>query len=104
NCPPMKLSRHPYEPSALLDFFQQGLDSLGAVCERTWHDRLQVLAEGRAGRLWQADKALVEKELEFLSPDAPSVKEADTQVFPGCPLTFRLAEELRPFPLTLEKI
>jgi hypothetical protein len=74
------------------------------VCDRTWHDRLHVLAEGRAARLWPDETALVERELEFLPADAPNLRQAATQVFQGCPLTFRLAEELRSVPLTLEKI
>src|SRR5215207_5082270 len=100
----MKLSRHPYDPSALIDFFQEGLESMGAVCERTWHDRLHVLAEGRAARLWPECAGLVEKELEFLRAEAPSVRQAATQIFQGCPLTFRLAEDLRSVPLALDKI
>ena len=40
----MKLSRLSPEPAALVDFYQEALDHLGAVCERTWFDRLQLVA------------------------------------------------------------
>ena len=51
----MKLARLPHEPAALVDFYQETLEHIGALCERTWFDRLEVVAEGRAARLWHAD-------------------------------------------------
>jgi hypothetical protein len=99
----MKLARLPHNPSALLEFFQEGLEALGAVCERSWHDRLQVVAEGPSARLWNPEGALLDTELHFLPPEDPSPRMAEKEVFPGCPLTFRLAGELRANPLPLER-
>ena len=99
----MNLSRLPHEPGALVDFYQQALDHLGAVCERTWFDRLQLVAEGRAAKLWNDDGALHETELHFPAPEDSAPRDAAREVFPGCPLTFRLAETLFPSPLTLER-
>jgi hypothetical protein len=99
----MKLARVSNTPAALADFFQEGLEALGAVCERTWHDRLQLVAEGPAARLWNAEGALLEREIHFIAPEETGARKADEEVFPGCPLTFRLAEELRPRPLPLER-
>jgi len=99
----MKLARLSHDPAALLDFFQQGLEHLGAVCERTWHDRLQLVAEGAAARLWNADGALQEADLHFVAAADTAPRDAAKEVFPGCPLTFRLAETLRPSPLPLER-
>ena len=100
----MKLSRLPHDPSALIDFFEDGLNSLGAVSERSWHDRLHLVAEGRAAQLWNPEGALVEAELQFIPADTSGPRQADKEVFPGCPLTFRLAESLRPAPLPLERV
>lgn len=47
----MKLPRLPYETGAVLDFYEDGLTALGALCARPWHDRLDVVAEGRAATL-----------------------------------------------------
>jgi len=99
----MILSRLPNDPGPLVDFYQQALEHLGAVCERTWFDRLQLVAEGRAARLWNDDGALHEAELHFPAPDATAPRDAAREVFPGCPLTFRLAESLLPSPLTLDR-
>jgi hypothetical protein len=99
----MKMARLPNAPAALIDFFQESLEALGAICERTWHDRLHLVAEGPAARLWNADGDLIEKTVHFVPPEDPSPRHADQEVFPGCPLTFRLAEELRPRPLTIER-
>ena len=99
----MKLARLPNNPSTLADFFQEGLEAVGAVCERTWHDRLHLIAEGGAARLWNADGSLIEAEIHFIPPEDTSPRQADKEVFPGCPLTFRLAEALRPRPLSLER-
>ena len=100
----MKLDRLPYDPGALVDFFEEGFHALGALCERTWHDRLEIVAEGPAARLWNSDGALHEVELAFAAADASSARNADREVFPGCPLTFRLAESIRPSPLPLERV
>jgi len=77
---------------------------MGALCERTWHDRLEVLAEGRAAQPWHNDGSLHEVELLFAPAEATTAREAAREVFPGAPLTFRLAEAVRPVPLPLERI
>jgi hypothetical protein len=99
----MKLPRLPHEPAALVDFFQESLETLGALCDRTWHDKLQVVAEGQTAQLWNGDGCLHETELQFPDPDTKSPRDAAREVFPGCPLTFRLAEFLRPRPMALER-
>lgn len=99
----MKLAKLRHEPGALVEFFHEGLEALGALCERTWHDRLQVVAEGNGARLWNADGQLVEKELYFPPPDQTAPRQAESEVFPGCPLTFRLAETLGADRLTLNR-
>ena len=98
----MKLARMPYEPGALVDFYEEGLGALGAVCARTWHDRLTVLAEGAGARLWRPDGELHEVELHFAAAGGSEARDAAREVFPGCPLTFALAEALRP-PLAVER-
>jgi hypothetical protein len=100
----MKLERLTHSPRAAVDFYDEALTSLGALCERTWHDRLEVVAEGRAARLWNQDGALREVELWFPPPDDTAPREAAREVFPGCPLTFQLSEALRPAPLALERV
>jgi hypothetical protein len=100
----MRLDRLSYDPAALVDFYGEGFSALGALCERTWHDRLEIVAEGRAAKLWNLDGALHEIELAFAPADARVARDAVREVFPGCPLTFRLAEALRPSPLPLERI
>lgn len=99
----MKLERLSHSPGAAADFFEEALGSLGALCERTWHDRLQIVAEGGAARLWNADGQLVEKELFFPSPDETAPRQADHEVFPGCPLTFHLVELLADDGLVLHR-
>jgi hypothetical protein len=99
----MKLDRARYDPGELLGFYEHGLAALGALCERTWHDRLEVVAEGRAAKLWNPNGTLHEVELRFASADAIAARDAALEVFPGCPLTFRLAEALRDAPLPLER-
>jgi len=74
----MILSRLPNDPGPLVDFYQQALEHLGAVCERTWFDRLQLVAEGRAARLWNDDGALHEAELHFPAPDTTAPRDAET--------------------------
>ena len=51
-----------------MDFFEEGLLSVGAVCERSWHDRLEVLAEGDAALLLTNDADLFSGELYFRGP------------------------------------
>jgi len=99
----MNLARLPHDPGALVDFYQEALEHFGAICERTWFDRLQLVAEGRAARLWNDDGALHEAELHFPAADSTAPRDAAREVFPGCPLTFRLAELLLPSSLTLER-
>ena len=100
----MKLDRLPYDPAALVNFYEEGLTSLGALSERTWHDRLEIVAQGEPAKLWTPEGALHEVELVFAPADATSARDAAREVFPGCPLTFRLAEALRPAPLPLERV
>jgi hypothetical protein len=102
----VKIERLPHDPATLAEFFEGALGSLGALCDREWHDQLTVMAEGRAARLWRDDGALHEARLRFLPADATHTAvpaDPHNEVFPGCPLTFRLAEALRPNPLTLER-
>lgn len=100
----MKLPRMAYETGAVADFYEESLGALGALCSRTWYDRIEVVAEGRAAKLWTDDDALHSAELQFVPVDATGVRNADREIFPGCPLTFRLAEALRPAPLALERV
>lgn len=99
----MQLDRFPHSPAELIAFYEESLTRLGALCERTWHDRLQVIAEGPAARPWNAEGKLHEIELCFPALDASSARDAARDVFPGCPLTFKLADLLRPEPLVLER-
>jgi hypothetical protein len=100
----MNIQRLTHSPGAVADFYEEALTALGALCERTWHDRLEVVAEGNSARLWDESGALHEVELWFPPPDDTAPREAAKEVFPGCPLTFRLAEALRPAPLALERV
>lgn len=100
----MKIPRVECDPGSTLAFYEESLSALGALTERTWHDRLQVVAEGAAARLWNEEGTLHEQELLFASADATGARDAQREVFPGCPLTFRLYEALRPVPLALEKV
>jgi len=99
----MKLDRTTHNPGELLEFYEEGLTTLGALCERTWHDRLEVVAEGRAANLWNSSGMLHEVELHFAPADAAAARDAAREVFPGCPLTFQLTEALRFSPLPLER-
>jgi hypothetical protein len=99
----MKLAKLPHNAGSLIEFFQGGLEHLGAVCERTWHDRVQIVAEGTAAKLWNPEGALLETELSFPPPGETRPRDASKEVFPGCPLTFHLAEALRPSPLLLQR-
>jgi hypothetical protein len=100
----MKLDRLRHEPAALAEFFQEGLESLGALCERTWHDRLQVVAEGASAHLWNSDGRLIEKEIFFPPPGEAVPRQADHEVFPGCPLIFRMAEAMTAGGLILNRV
>jgi hypothetical protein len=99
----MKLAKLPCEPGALVEFFEDGLAALGALCERTWHDRLQIVAEGAAARLWNDNGELSEREIHFPAPDQAAPRDAEREVFPGCPLTFRLAETLHGNSVELQR-
>jgi hypothetical protein len=99
----MKLARLAYDPSRVMDFYQEGLAALGALCEPAWHDRLEIVADGRAATPWNPDGALYSGQLQFAAADATFARDAAREVFPGCPLTFRLAEALRTSPLPLER-
>jgi len=100
----MKLERITYSPGLLMDFFEDGLSTLGALCERTWHDRIELVAEGPAAKLWNAEGSIHAGELHFAASDTSTARDAAREVFPGCTLTFHLAEALRPSPLPLERL
>ncbi len=99
----MKLARIQHDPFALAEFYGDALGALGALCERTWHDRLCVVAEGRPARLWNDHGGLHEVELRFVATEVNAARDAACEVFPGCPLTFRIAEALMTQPLELER-
>jgi len=61
----MKFPKIPAQAEYLMEFFEESLHSLGAICERSWHDRLEVLAEGDAAHLWQKDDDLFSGSLSF---------------------------------------
>jgi hypothetical protein len=90
----MKFSKVPPRAEYLINFFEEGLSSLGAVCERSWHDRLEVLAEGDAARLWRNEGDFFSGELHFSNGGLPETGDPETEVFPGCPLTFQLVEAI----------
>jgi len=90
----MKLTRLSASPGPVLEFVEESLDRLGAVCERTWHDRLEVVAEGAPATLWREDGRLHEEELHFPDVDTAGARDAARQVFVGGPLLFRLVELL----------
>jgi len=100
----MRIERLTHSPGPVADFYEEALMSLGALCERTWHDRLDIVADGPTARLWNESGALHEVELWFPPSDDTAPREAAKEVFPGCPLTFRLAEALRTAPLALERV
>jgi hypothetical protein len=91
----MKFSRIQPRGEQLLQFFEEGLQSLGAISERPWHNRLEVLAEGETALLLQNDSDLFSGELYFHDAGGPASDIRGIQVFPGCALTFRLVEALR---------
>jgi hypothetical protein len=90
----MKFPKIPAQAEYLMEFFEESLHSLGAICERSWHDRLEVLAEGDAAHLWQKDDDLFSGELKFRDDASADPNNADNEVFPGCPILFRLVEAL----------
>ncbi len=90
----MKFPKIPARAEHLIEFFEDGLHTLGAICERSWHDRMEVLAEGDAARLWRSDDDLFSGELYFRDAGSQGLDNAENEIFPGCPLTFRLAETL----------
>lgn len=90
----MKFPKIPARAEHLIEFYEEGLFSLGAICERPWHNKLEVLAEGDAARLWHSDEDLFSDELCFHDAGSPDLASSDTDVFPGSPLTFRLVETL----------
>lgn len=100
----MKIERLTHSPGMVADFYEEALSALGALCERTWHDRVEIVAAGESARLWNESGTLHEVELWFPPPEDTAPREAATEVFPGCPLTFRLAEALRPSPLVLDRV
>src|SRR4029077_12328265 len=90
----MKFPKLPARPEHLMGFFEEGLHSLGAICERSWHDRLEVLAEGDAARLWREDEELFSGEVYLRDTSSNGTPNAQTDVFPCCQLTVRLVEAL----------
>jgi hypothetical protein len=100
----MKLDRLTHSPGAAADFCDEALTQLGALCERTWHDRLEVVADGTSARLWNDSGRLHEVELQFPPPADTAPRDAAKEVFPGCPFIFRLAEALRPVPIAVERV
>jgi hypothetical protein len=77
-----------------MEFFEEGLHTLGAICERSWHDRLEVLAEADAAHLWGDGEDLFSGELNFRDAGSQNPDNTENEVFPACPLTFRLIEAL----------
>ena len=88
----MNLQKIPPRPDNLIEFFEEGITTVGGLCERPWHDRLEVIAEGDAARLWQPDGSLFAGEILF--PEEAGPRDARRDVFGGCPLTFALVEAL----------
>ena len=64
----MKFERLIHASGTVADFYDEALASLGALCERTWHDRLEVVAEGASARLWN-DANVLAMSLKRLAPD-----------------------------------
>lgn len=99
----MKLDRLPPDPGAVAGFYEDALTALGAVVERSWYDRIDVLAEGEAARVWNDSGTLHQGELRFPPADGTGLRDATLEVFPGCPTTFRLTELLNPRPTLLRR-
>ena len=75
----MRIEKIPPTPQVLLEFAAEGLQRLGALCERTWHDRLQVVADGPAAAALGRPGELVETELRF--PTSPGNPRPRTSYF-----------------------
>ena len=88
----MKFSRIKTRSEELVEFCEEALHSLGAVCERSWYDRLEVLAEAEPAHLLQADADFFSGELRFQETGLSQADHTGIEVFPGCPLIFRLVE------------
>mgnify|MGYP000381771108 CR=1 FL=1 len=88
----MILPRFDFDPGPLRELHQQALTALGADCDTPWHDRLDVLAEGAAAKIWDPSGGLVVRSMRFPPPAAPGLRNPDEEVFPGCPVSFHLAE------------
>ena len=91
----MNRSKLKSDPALLIDFFEDSLNRLGAVTERSWHDQLYLLADGPAARIWTDEGNIHETAIRFPHPDSEGEREAKTEVFPGCPLIFKLVEVFR---------
>lgn len=101
----MNHKRLPPDAQLLRDFYESALVRLGAVAERPWHDRLSVLAEGCAARVWSEEKDFLEAEILFPPPESTAQRDAAREVFPGCPLTFQLVEAvLREVPARFRQV
>ena len=90
----MKFSRIETRSEQLVEFCEETLHSFGAVCERSWYDRLEVLAEGETADLLQTDADFFSGELRFHDTGLSPASSTGIEVFPGCPLIFRLVETL----------
>ena len=90
----MKFSRIKTRSEQLVEFCEEALNSFGAVCERSWYDRLEVLAEGETAHLLQTDTDFFSGELRFHETGLSQASNTGIEVFPGCPLIFRLVETL----------
>lgn len=99
----MKLDRLPPDPGAVASFYEDALTALGAVVERSWYDRIDVLAEGESARVWNDSGSLHHGELRFPPVDGTGLRDATVEVFPGCPTTFRLTELVNPRPTRLRR-
>jgi len=86
----MKLSRIKTRSEQLVEFCEEALRSFGAVSERSWYDRLEVLAEGETAHLLQNDADFFSGELRFHEAGLSQASNTGIEVFPGCPLIFRL--------------
>lgn len=86
----------------MMQFFENALGALGAVCERPWHDRLQILAEGHAAKLFGVTE-LAEVELRFAPAEAAAARDLKREIYQGSPLTFALAEAFKEAPLPLAR-
>ena len=67
----MRLDRLTYDPAALVDFYEEGFAALGALCERTWHDRLEIVAEGQAAPAVEPGRRACTKSNLRLPPPTP---------------------------------